>query len=328
MEITQASVLSTSYPTSVPRSFDACIDDFVEFQETVLQEQELTAGVLTVADALFKLEASRVIGSVELPQFDESALSYPEFIDRFKIHIHDKKHLKDDRMIQLKMHVVGEVERAISGFGSKGVMYATALKEQFGHPSQIARSVINKLIKGEKNHRPALREFSLDLINCLATIQQIQYSADLNANESTRLKEIRPSRNATCVKESIKFQIVPHWPTATRRNASTLYAVPACASRVWIKATWRKIADPKRNGCNYFHHPLLHTDPITVVSRGKHPNRQRSRHHGGLPLDQTTKARNPPSAPYVSYIPWTWRSFINWRHLGYKPQTVAVPGWQ
>ena len=58
-----------------------------------------------------------------------------QIIDRFKIHIHDKPHLTDDvRMIQLKMHTTDDAERAISGLGSKGTMYATALKtikEQF-----------------------------------------------------------------------------------------------------------------------------------------------------------------------------------------------------
>ena len=77
------------------------------------------------------------------------------------------------RMIQLKMHVSGDAERAISGLGSKGVMYATALKilkEQFGQPSMIARSLVNRLTKGEKiqrNDRNALRELSIDLVNCI-----------------------------------------------------------------------------------------------------------------------------------------------------------------
>lgn len=52
------------------------------------------------------------------------------------------------RMIQLRMHVKGEAQRPISGLGSKGIMYATALKslkKQFGQPSVIARAVVSKL---------------------------------------------------------------------------------------------------------------------------------------------------------------------------------------
>lgn len=97
------------------------------------------------------------------------------------------------------MHVVGEAERAISGLGSKGAMYAIALKslkEQFGQPSIIARAVVNKLTKGDriqKNNRQALREFSLDIINCLATMRQVNYYADVNANDNLRKIFMRPT---------------------------------------------------------------------------------------------------------------------------------------
>ena len=85
-------------------------------------------------------------------------------------------------MIQLKMHVTGDAERAISGLGSKGVMYATALKilrEQFGQPSTIARSLVNRPSKGDKiqrNDRHALLELSIDIVNCVATMPQVNYS--------------------------------------------------------------------------------------------------------------------------------------------------------
>lgn len=101
--------------------------------------------------------------------------------------------LTDDvRMIQLKMHVTGDTERSISGLGSKGAMYATALKtlkEQFGQPSVIACALINRLTKGDRigrNDRQKLREFTIDLINCMATVKRIGYSADINANENLR----------------------------------------------------------------------------------------------------------------------------------------------
>ena len=148
---------------------------------------------MSIADALLKLEASRDIPNVTLTKFSGNPLDYADFVDRFKIHIHDKPHLTDDmRMIQLKMHVGGDAERAISGFGSKGIMYATALKtikEQFGQPSVIARALVNNLIKGEKigrSDRKKLRELSIDLINCMATMKRIGYTADINANENLR----------------------------------------------------------------------------------------------------------------------------------------------
>ena len=172
-------------------SFDAWIDDLVEFQETVLPAAVTTN--LTIAEALLKLEANKDIPSITIPDFDGDPLSYTDFVDHFKIHIHDKAHLTDDaRMIQLRMRIKGEAERALAGLGSKGTMYATALKslkEQFGQPSVIARAVVNKLTKGEKitrSNRQALREFSLDITNCLAIMHRLDYYADINANENLR----------------------------------------------------------------------------------------------------------------------------------------------
>lgn len=130
-----------------------------------------------------------------------------EFIEQIKIHIHDKRHLTDDmRMVQLKMHVTGDVARTISGLGSQGIIYATALKtlkDHFGQPSVITRAFISKITERKKihpNHRQSLRDFSIDIINCLATLWQINYFADVNANDNLR-KVIR----------SLPYGIIKKW---------------------------------------------------------------------------------------------------------------------
>ena len=150
------------------RPFDFWIDDLLEFQETVLPKSDV--GNVTIANALFKLEANKGIPSIQLPSFDGDPLSYTDFIDQFKIHIHDKVHLKDvTRMIQLHMLLKGEADRAISSLGSKGIMYATALKclkEQFGQPSVIARAVVNKLTMGDRIGRIS----SIAFPSCTASI--------------------------------------------------------------------------------------------------------------------------------------------------------------
>lgn len=171
-------------------SFDKWICDLAEFEETQLPSSDRE---LSVSDALFKLEAARDIPTITLLKFDGNPLEYVDFIERFKIHIHNKAHLTDDmRLIQLNMHVFGEAGRAISGLGSSGKMYATALKilrEQFGQPSLIARAYINKLTKEGKipaNNRNALRDLSMCLINCIAVLKRLNYFADINANETLR----------------------------------------------------------------------------------------------------------------------------------------------
>ncbi len=161
--------------------FDSWIDNLVEFKETVLPTN---VAEMSIAEALYKLEASKDIPTVKLIKYDGNSLTYVEFIERFKLHIHDKPHLSDEmRMVQLKMHLIGNAERAVSGLGSQGTMYATALKtlkEQFGQSSVIARAYTNKLVDKRKlasNDRQALQELSF---------KQINHLADINATDNLR----------------------------------------------------------------------------------------------------------------------------------------------
>ena len=134
-----------------PQAFDTWIDDLVEFKETTLPDN---MSQMSIAEALYKLEVGKDIPSIQLIKYDGNPLTYVEFIERFKLLIHDKPHLSDDvRMAQLKMHLIGHAERVISGLGSQGTMYATALKsikEHFGQPSAIARAYITKLVDKQK----------------------------------------------------------------------------------------------------------------------------------------------------------------------------------
>ena len=175
-------VLSSSL---TPHAFDSWIDDLTEFQETVLPNK---IAEMSIAPALYKLEACKDIPSIELVEYDGNPLTYVDFVERFKLHIHDKPHLTDNlRMIQLEMHLTGHASRAVSGLGSQGKMYATALKtlkEQFGTPSAIARAHINKLLEKRKIQsydRQALQELSFDVMNCVATLKQINHLADANS---------------------------------------------------------------------------------------------------------------------------------------------------
>jgi len=92
-------------------------------------------------------------------------------------------------MVQLRIHVTGDAEHTISGLGSQGVMYTTALKtlkENFGQASVIARAFNRKITerKIQPDDRQALPEFSLDMINCLTMLCQINYFANVNANDN------------------------------------------------------------------------------------------------------------------------------------------------
>ena len=51
---------------------------------------------MSVAVALYKLEASKDIPILKLTAFNGNPLRYVEFIEQFKIRIHNKCHLTDD----------------------------------------------------------------------------------------------------------------------------------------------------------------------------------------------------------------------------------------
>ena len=167
---------------SSPKSFDTWIEKLIEFEETVLSTK---VSQMSIAEALYKLESSKDIPSIVLIKYDGNPLTYVEFIERFKLHIHDRPHLSDNlRMVQLKMHLIGNAERAISGLGSQGT-----IKEQFGQPSVIARAYINKLVEKRKlqgDDRQALQEFSFDVVNCVARLKQLNHLADVNATDNLR----------------------------------------------------------------------------------------------------------------------------------------------
>lgn len=87
---------------SSPHTFDSWVDDLTEFQETNLPN---SISEMSIAQALYKLEASKDIPSIKLVEYDGDPLTYVDFIERVKLHIHDKPHLNDYvRIIQLKMH--------------------------------------------------------------------------------------------------------------------------------------------------------------------------------------------------------------------------------
>ncbi|CAB4034354.1 Retrovirus-related Pol poly from transposon [Paramuricea clavata] len=144
------------------------------------------------------------------------------------------------------MHVSGDAERAILGLASKGVMYAAALKmikEQFGQPSIIACALVNNVAKGEKisrSHRKKLREFSIDLINCMATMKCIGYTADINANENlqkiiTRLPDHMIERWKVFVADICDLQRDSKPPRSDHPPRRGIYAVRRDSNRLPMK---------------------------------------------------------------------------------------------
>jgi len=226
--VTRSGVIQSS---KIACPVDVWISDLVEFEETRLSS---AVHEMSITDALYKLEASKDIPIIKLVPFNGSPLRYVEFIEQFRIHIHDKPHLKDDtRMVQLRMHVTGEAERTISGLGSQGIMCTTTmkmLKENFGQPSVIARAFIRKITERRKiqlDDRQALRESSFDMINCLATLRQINYFANDNLQKIVRCLPdhlIEKWKNvATDIREKSEIPQLEHISNFVRKRAKAKF---------------------------------------------------------------------------------------------------------
>lgn len=69
----------TNYDLSSRQSFDSWIDNLVEFKETVLPTK---LAEMSIAEALYQLEASKDIPTVKLTKYDGNSLTYVEFIER------------------------------------------------------------------------------------------------------------------------------------------------------------------------------------------------------------------------------------------------------
>jgi len=82
-----------------------------------------------ILERTLQLGASKDIPIIKMVPISESPKQYLELVKQFRIHIPDQLHLKDDmQMVQLRMHVTGDTECTISGLGSQGMMYPTALR--------------------------------------------------------------------------------------------------------------------------------------------------------------------------------------------------------
>ena len=65
----------TGYNLSSPQSFDSWIDDLAEFKETILPTE---VSKMSIAEALYKLEASKDIPNIKLMTYDGEPLRYVE----------------------------------------------------------------------------------------------------------------------------------------------------------------------------------------------------------------------------------------------------------
>ena len=170
------------------RPLDAWIDDLEVGVETFNP-----ANVSTNEDLpqiIARLELDRDLPKVALPVFDGSPLLWPRFIEQFYTQVHSRPGLNDTRrMDRLQSHVSADAKRLIQGLGYSGQNYAQSLKElkfAFGHRAAVAKAYINAVMSGSvipSGDAVALRNFYISVRDCITTLNQMNYTGELNSSE-------------------------------------------------------------------------------------------------------------------------------------------------
>ena len=174
-------------PVQPKSGMDEWIDELVIGSETKLPSNSSSH---ELAQVIARLEMQQDLPKVDIPKFDGSPILWPRFVEQFFVHVHSRPGLSDSRRMDLlQSHVTGEAKQLIQGLGYSGRNYAQSLKElkfAFGHKINIVRAFINCVISGNiiaDGDSVGLRNFYVDVRDCIATLRQMNYTSELNNND-------------------------------------------------------------------------------------------------------------------------------------------------
>ena len=172
---------------SVNEPIDKFIDNLTEGVETKLKD----ITVLTTSEILRWEYESRNLPAIELQRFDGTPAKWPEFIENFKIRVHNKLTFDDNtRMERLLSVLDGEAKRSIQTIGCNGIFYASALKtlkRDYGNPvvvSQLKLNAILDLPQLQSNDRTALRRYYQQLSSTIMWLKSMGYNSSISSTEN------------------------------------------------------------------------------------------------------------------------------------------------
>jgi hypothetical protein len=191
IEVTRTEDLSMKQNIPTPEKgcnelIDEWIDKLLEGEET---KTELAEQQNDLTHSLLNLQMNRDLPKIELPFFDGSALMWPKFVEQFYIQVHKRSGICDSRRMDiLQSHTRGDAKRIIQGLGYSGRNYALCLKElkfAFGHRIKVANAYIDTITNGSQlvnGDVVALRNFYISVRDCIATLQQMNYTSELTSS--------------------------------------------------------------------------------------------------------------------------------------------------
>ena len=197
-------------------NIDQFIEELKEGEETILPPEEENLSAVQVLRWNFE---SSSLPSVNLIRFDGDPCKWPEFIECFKIRVHNKKSFDDNlRMERLLSVLDGDAKKAVQSLGQSGYFYASALKtlkRNFGDPVVISflklKSILD-LPQLSSDNKIGLRNFHQQLKATIVWLKSIGYTSELCSTENlakgiTRL----PNYMRSAFYREFKEQIANHY---------------------------------------------------------------------------------------------------------------------
>ena len=143
------------------------------------------------ADVLMASLVQQFLPPIDIPKFSGHPLDWVEFIVSFRDVVHNQPYFNDRHRHQhLVQNLIGEAKVAVKEYRNDPRGYVAALKKikyLFGQRATVARAIISKVIKGKPvgNHdSKGLSQLYYDVCNCLVTLKQLNYAADLYSTDT------------------------------------------------------------------------------------------------------------------------------------------------
>ena len=129
----------------------------------------------------------------QLPVFRGAANDWVDFFVKFRDVVHNQPYLSNTHKNHLLLqHLEGEAKRAVREYANVPNGYILSLKSLkyfFGQRSAVARATLLKVTKGKvvgSDDVKGLTELYYSINDCLVTLRQLNYTADLQSTDTLR----------------------------------------------------------------------------------------------------------------------------------------------
>ena len=206
----------------------------------------------------------RVVGSIELPKvelfrFDGNPIHYWKFIRQFEYYVEARVNDDSQRMLYLLHYCCGRAKAAIEEciMLPPAMAYSRArgiLARLFGQPFHVAHAMIDDMLQEARHvtgNADSLSRLSIRMENCSIALEQMNYSADLNALQT--IERVVKCLLSLCSSNGLKRSIGLVCLVGSRLSMNcALSFLNGHGWRVTVLDSWRSEASRNRSS----HQPI------------------------------------------------------------------------